>query len=68
MVDQYNSGKKTLCFNCPKRHPGCHNCKERQEEIELDRAAKAELVNNFKYTENFFRQQKRRQKKEMRRY
>lgn len=68
MVDQYNSGKKTLCFKCEKRHPGCHNCKERQEEIEQQQAAKAELNKEFPFTENFFRQKKRRSKHEMRRY
>lgn len=67
MVDQYNSGKKTVCFNCEKRHPGCHNCEERQREYEQEQAAKAECK-EFPYTENLFRQQKRRRKKEMRRY
>lgn len=66
MVDQYNSGKKTVCFKCEKRHPGCHNCEERQREYDAEQAAKAEC-REFPYTDAMYKQ-KRRREKEMRRY
>lgn len=67
MVDTYCDGKKTVCYECKKRHPRCHNCKERQEEIDREQAAKEANKDEFPFTHNFMKQQRRRPK-EMRRY
>lgn len=64
MVDTYDSGKKTVCFNCKDRHPGCHNCEKRKKEIEQEQAAKTELKkHNMVVTAAFEKKVRPRKKK-----
>ena len=68
MVNTYADGRKTVCYRCTKRHPGCHNCEERQEEIKAEQAAKTEYREGFVYTENYYVQKKKKQQREKRGY
>ena len=68
MVDSYSSGRKTVCWDCTDRYPGCHNCEKRQAEIDKDNARKEEQK-RAAVTDAFERRKKpRRRKSLMRRY